>query len=244
MLRARRPPRAAVALARWRAAAVAIGARERVREEAEVCARRVAATEQAARMQVVQQAQALQAKLELLDSAELPAPHDQAAEFMSQSVVIALAGADKEDLHKAKWAEIPRQDYVDAARFCTSHGMAYDGMTVNEERARELFADRGRTSDAVLQQAAPALEVEGQLKHRLEGPADTGGAGVSHEQCASIDGAPFEAEAEDEDEYSETFISSVKQLTDELVTLGKTPPALAELWVYRYEKKKEKKKCV
>ena len=66
MLRARRPPRAAVALARWRAAAVAIGARERVREEAEVCARRVAATEQAARMQVVQQAQALQAKLELL----------------------------------------------------------------------------------------------------------------------------------------------------------------------------------
>ena len=66
MLCARRPPRAAVALARWRAAAVAIGARERVREEAEVCARRVAATEQAARMQVVQQAQALQAKLELL----------------------------------------------------------------------------------------------------------------------------------------------------------------------------------
>ena len=119
---------------------------------------------------------------------------------MSQSVVIALAGADKEDLHKAKWAEIPRQDYVDAARFCTSHGMAYDGITVNEERARELFADRGRTSEAVLQQAAPALEVEGQLQHRLEGPADTGCAGVSHEQCASIDGAPYEAEADDGDE--------------------------------------------
>ena len=78
--------------------------------------------------------------------------------------------------------------------------MAYDGMTVNEERARELFADRGRTSEAVLQQAAPALEVEGQLQHRLEGPADTGCAGVSHEQCASIDGAAYEAEADDGDE--------------------------------------------
>ena len=35
---------------------------------------------------------------------------------MSKTVVIALAGVEKEDLHKAKWAEIPRQDYVDAAR--------------------------------------------------------------------------------------------------------------------------------
>ena len=78
--------------------------------------------------------------------------------------------------------------------------MAYDGMTVKEERARELFAERGRTSEAVLQQAAPALEVEGQLQHRLDGAADTGCTGVSHEQCASIDGAPNEAEVEGEHE--------------------------------------------
>ena len=30
--------------------------------------------------------------------------------------MIALAGAEKDDLHNAKWAQIPRQDYVDAAR--------------------------------------------------------------------------------------------------------------------------------
>ena len=94
-----------------------------------------------------------QAKLELLESQELPAPPDVAASFMSRSVVIALAGADKEDLRRAKIFEIPRQDYIDAARFETQHGMAYDGMVLNEERAREMFAVSGQTSDAVLQQA-------------------------------------------------------------------------------------------
>ena len=58
-----------------------------------------------------------QAKLELLKSQELPAPAEQAADFMNNSVVIALAGAEKDDLHRAKWAEIPRDDYVDAARW-------------------------------------------------------------------------------------------------------------------------------
>ena len=43
--------------------------------------------------------------------------------------------APQEDLHKAKWAEIPRHDYVGAARFLTAHGMAYDGVVLNEERA-------------------------------------------------------------------------------------------------------------
>ena len=56
---------------------------------------------------------------------------------MSKTVIIALAGAEKEDLHKAKWAEIPRQDYVEAARFCTAHGMAYDGVALNEGRAQK-----------------------------------------------------------------------------------------------------------
>ena len=46
-----------------------------------------------------------QGKLELVGGCELPAPAEQAAEFMSKAVVIALAGTDKEDLRKAKWAE-------------------------------------------------------------------------------------------------------------------------------------------
>ena len=61
-----------------------------------------------------------QSKLELLNTCELPAPPEVAAEFMRNSVIIALAGAEKEDLHNAKWAEIPRQDYVDAARWALS----------------------------------------------------------------------------------------------------------------------------
>ena len=51
--------------------------------------------------------------------------------------------------------------------------MAYDGMVLNEERANELFASSGRTSDAVLQQAVPIL-ASAELQHRLEGPAETG----------------------------------------------------------------------
>ena len=39
--------------------------------------------------------------------------------------------------------------------------MAYDGMVLNEERANELFASSGRTSDAVLQQAVPTLAAAG-----------------------------------------------------------------------------------
>ena len=106
---------------------------------------------------------------------------------MSNTVVLALAGAERADLHGAKWAEIPRPDYLDAAHFCTSHGMAYDGVTLNEERATELFAERGRTSDAVLEQATSVIAA-GELQHRLEGPADTGSAGVAHERCVAIDG--------------------------------------------------------
>ena len=52
----------------------------------------------------------------------MPALADQAAEFMSKSVIIVLAGADKNDLGKARWAEIPRQEYIDAGRFCTAAG--------------------------------------------------------------------------------------------------------------------------
>ena len=138
-------------------------------------------------------------KLELNNSSELPAPPEEAARFMSNSVVIALAGADKEYLHRAKWAEIPRQDFVDAATFATSHSMAYDTLVVNTARAEQLFASSGRTSDAVLQQAVP-VTVTAELQHRLEGPADTGHAGVAHEQCVAVDGEQVaEDDAEDAD---------------------------------------------
>jgi len=138
-----------------------------------------------------------QARLELMRSQELPAPPEEASRFMRESVIIALAGAEKEDLHRAKWAEIPRQDYINAARFCTAHSTAYDGMSVNEASAHSLFAEYGRTSDAVMQQAVPVLATE-ELRHRLEGPADTGSAGTVHEQVSAVDGAAVE-ECSDEE---------------------------------------------
>ena len=140
-----------------------------------------------------------QAKLELLGSTELPASPEEAARFMSNSVTIALAGADRNELHNAKWAGIPRGDYVDAACFCTAHNMAYESLTVNLARARELFAESGCTSDAVLQQAVPVV-AHGELQHRPEGPAETGCGGTdNHEQVAAVDGVEVE-ECEEEGE--------------------------------------------
>ncbi len=137
------------------------------------------------------------AKLELCGSTEMPPPPEEATRFMSQSVVIALAGVEKDDLHNARWAEIPRQDYIDAARVCTAHSMAYDGCSLNEERAWQSFGVRGRTSEAVLQQAA-RVTMSAELQHRLEGPADAGCASMSAEQIAAVDGVEVEEDTEDE----------------------------------------------
>ena len=140
-----------------------------------------------------------QGKVEFSPSLEFPAPSAEAADFMSKTVIIALAGADVEDLHKAKWAEVRRQPYLDAATFLTRHNMFHGDMSVNEERAASAFAERGRTSDAVLQQAVPLVTSE-ELRHRLEGPADTGiDAGcVRHEQTVAVDGERVESEDEGE----------------------------------------------
>ena len=71
-------------------------------------------------------------------------------------------------------------------------------MTVNEERANTDFAEAGRTSKAVLEQAV-TLEVSEVLKHRLSGPADTGEAGIEHETVTEVDGEAVETEEVEED---------------------------------------------
>ncbi len=169
-----------------------------------------------------------QAKVELLQSSELPPPPEEAARFLSESVVIALAGADVEDLHNAKFAEVRRQPYVDAARFLTQHNLFNGDMSVNEERAATEFAEAGRTSDAVLQQAVP-LDVSEFLKHRLSGPADTGVAGVEHEQVAAVDGEAVESDEEDDEdphtnaalpdeEFPEEVLPPMRFCADELTS--------------------------
>ena len=76
--------------------------------------------------------------------------------------------------------------------------MAYDGIALNEERAKIPFTESGRTSDAALRKAVPVVAAR-ELQHRLEGPADTGCAGTMHEQCATIDGEDAEEEEEEVD---------------------------------------------
>ena len=47
-----------------------------------------------------------EASVEIVRSEELPPPKEEAARFLSESVVIALAGCDVQALHNAKFAEI------------------------------------------------------------------------------------------------------------------------------------------
>ena len=108
---------------------------------------------------------------------------------MSETVIIAMAGVDVQDLHMATWDEVRREPYINAGNFLTRHNMFYGDMQVNAERAAEAFAERGKTSDAILQQAVP-IEVSDELRCRLEGPADTGVAGVHDERAVAVDGEP------------------------------------------------------
>ena len=140
-----------------------------------------------------------QAKVELRQSKELPPPFEEARDFMSKSVVIALAGADIDELHNAKFAEIRRQAYIDAGQFFVKHNLFYADMEVNEQRAVEEFAESGATSRAVLLQATRILDQAEYLEHKLDGPADTGCAGLAHEKMTKVDGEAVESE-DDEDE--------------------------------------------
>ena len=74
--------------------------------------------------------------------------------------------------------------------------MAYEGCTLCEETAKELFAPHGRSCDAVLEQAVPIVTADA-LKHRLEGPADTGCAGLAAQRVVAVDGAGAEECDED-----------------------------------------------
>ncbi|CAK0803316.1 unnamed protein product [Prorocentrum cordatum] len=144
-------------------------------------------------------------KVDLLRSAELPAPPPEAQRFLAESVVIALAGADVDDLSKARWANVRKGEYMGAASFLTSHSVSYNDMTCNQDRADAVMSDAGAVPEAVRSIAIP-IEVSEQLKHRLEGPADA--CAGADEQVVRVDGEECVSEHEAEEEEGENDLNA------------------------------------
>ena len=124
-------------------------------------------------------------EVDVLQSRELPARPDEAQRFLAESVVIALAGADVDDLSKARWANVRKGEYMGAAGFLTSHSVSYSDMTCNRDRADRDMSDAGAVPEAVRRIAVP-IDVSEQLKHRMEGPADA--CAAAHESVVRVDG--------------------------------------------------------
>ena len=138
-----------------------------------------------------------QAKVEVCRAEELPPPREEAIRFMSETIVIAMAGVDVEDLHRAKWAQIRRTPYIKASEFLTSHNKHYVDVKINYPRAKETFAEAGETSEAVLLQAVP-ITVSENLKCRMEGPAEAVDGICNHEQVVAIDDEAVVSESDNE----------------------------------------------
>ncbi|CAK0852500.1 unnamed protein product, partial [Prorocentrum cordatum] len=148
-----------------------------------------------------------QAKVDLLKSGELPAPAAEAERFLADGVVIALAGADVDDLSRARWANVRKGEYMGAAGFFTSHSVSYSDMTCNQDRADADMSDAGAVPEAVRRIAVP-IEVSEKLKHRMEGPADA--CAAAHESVVRVDGeeCASEHEAGEEEEEGENDLNA------------------------------------
>ena len=96
-----------------------------------------------------------QAQVELLNSTQLPAPAEEAHRFLSQSVIIALAGTNLDDLKTARWANVRKREYMAAARFLTAHSVSYANMTCNQTRADAQMGYAGSVPEAVRRVAVP-----------------------------------------------------------------------------------------
>jgi hypothetical protein len=105
---------------------------------------------------------------------------------MSESITIAFAGADREDLRKARFMEVPREEYVHAAHFATRHSESYRSLTLDRAEAARQMASRGDSCEAVLAQATE-IDLSQPLLCRGEGPSDTGGGGVAHEAAVAVE---------------------------------------------------------
>mgnify|MGYP001818273085 CR=1 FL=1 len=76
-----------------------------------------------------------------------------------------------QDLDHAKWAQVPREAYLAAARYLVQHNVAYQHLEIDEDTAREQFLDCGATCAAVRAQASQ-VGIEESMPTKLSGPAE------------------------------------------------------------------------
>ena len=140
-----------------------------------------------------------QARARELITESLPAEPAASVEFFADTISIALAGCNPEDLDKARWAEVPREAYMTAVRFCVAHSEAYEKIQIDEAEAAKRLSAAGRSCVEVLQQAA-TIETRGSIPFRLDGPADGEEAEIRvGEGVLEENGAPVDAEMESEE---------------------------------------------
>jgi hypothetical protein len=101
----------------------------------------------------------------------IPAEPRASAEFVADSISIALAGADVNDLEKTRWARVPCEAYLTAVRFCVAHSKAYEHIAIDEEAARECF--RNMVPEEVRSQAT-GVKVAAGVALRSSGPCRPG----------------------------------------------------------------------
>ena len=84
--------------------------------------------------------------------------------------------APLQDLDRATWAEVPRDLYMVAAKYLVAHNVAYQGVTVSEENARQQFFQLGATCGAVRAQATQVATSE-TMPVKLDAPGDSSADG-------------------------------------------------------------------
>ena len=81
-----------------------------------------------------------------------------------------MAGADLQHLQHAPWAQVPREAYTTAVRFCIAHFVAYAELRIDETGATEQFQQL--VPECITAQAT-SVEVSGSFPAGLDGPAST-----------------------------------------------------------------------
>ncbi|CAK0816743.1 unnamed protein product, partial [Prorocentrum cordatum] len=122
----------------------------------------------------------------------LPAEPEVSQQFSADGLSIALAGASVDDLDKATWAEVPREAYMTAVRFCVAHSEAYHALDIDEDEAARRLQEAGHSCAEVLQQAT-SIQATTHTPHLIPGPATFDAPEVPvPESIVAEDGRPME----------------------------------------------------